>query len=167
MIVPLGGASADTEKLFWFLEVVSRGMLCSETLRFFLGCTSLRSSSSQSSARYWSSGTSAALLLAETAGVLVKGGSDRLWEKRRDLALPRFCMAFWYSSLPDSDCGGNAASLNSNTEGTSWLGENSCKDWTAGERGLDRMGRRGLSEQSESELSEELLLFWSKNNKYN
>lgn len=156
---PLGEASADPEIWLWFLKVVSRGMLCSETLRFFLGCTSLRSSSSQSSARYCSSGTKADLLLADTAGVLVKAGSDRLWESRRDLALPRFCMAFWYSSLPNSDCGGNAISLTLNTEGKSWLGGNSCEDWAAGERGFDRTGRRGLSEQSESELSEELLSF--------
>lgn len=156
---PLEETSAETEKLFWLLKVVSRGMFCSETLRFFLGWTSLRSSSSQSSATYCSSGTKADLLLADTAGVLVKAGSDRLWVRRRDLALPRFCMAFWYSSLPESDCGGNAVSLTAYTEGRSWLGGNSCEDWAAGERGLDRTGRRGLNEQSESESSEELLLF--------
>lgn len=61
---------------------------------FFLGCMSPRSSSSQSSARYSFSGTRAALVLVlAQAGVLLKAGSDRLWESRRVLALPRLFMA--------------------------------------------------------------------------
>lgn len=122
------------------------------TFLFFLGCMSPRSSSSQSSARYSSSGTRAVLVLVlAQAGVLLKAGSDRLWERRRVLALPRLFMAWRYSSGPhgpeDTDVavgGGGGGCLDACTGEASSRGGASGAEGAAGKRCLGRTGRSGL-----------------------
>lgn len=91
--------------------------LCStRSLLFFFGCISPKSSSSQSSARYSSSGTRADVLLVEAAGVQDNCGCVK--PCRRDLALPRPRMALWYSSRANTDGAGASRMLSRPVFGT-------------------------------------------------
>lgn len=134
---------------FWFMRI----------LLFFFGWISSKSSSSQSSATYSSSGTRAEVLLDDKEGVLENWGCDGPWS--RVLALPKLRMALWYSSLAKTEATGGSLVFSRTELGAelaSTFGGNSF--WLVAEKlFLGRTGRRGLTEQSESLESEELLSY--------
>lgn len=143
--------------LFGPLVAKDKPQSSSLILLFFFGWISSKSSSNQLSATYSSSGTSADLLLEETAGVLENWACDMPW--RRDLALPKPRMALWYSSRSKTDATGGALAL-SRAELASLFGGISFWLVAAGKLCLGRTGRRGLTQQSMSLSSEELLLLY-------
>lgn len=122
-------------------------------LLFFFGRISSKSSSSQSPARYSSSGTSAEVLLDDTAAVLESWGCDRPF--RRALALPKPRIALWYSSRSKTEVAEGSLACSRPELGTELASAFGGNSWLVVRKLLlGRTGRRGLTERSESLSSE-------------